>query len=128
VDLLLDTNVLLWALGGDPRLGRASSVIADRRNRVYVSAASGWEIAIKLNLGKLKVPPNLATWLPRELASTQFTVLPISLAHTMQVEHLPHRHADPFDRLLIAQAMQESLDIVTGDPQFENYGVRVLKC
>jgi PIN domain nuclease of toxin-antitoxin system len=128
VDLLPDTNALLWALAGDPRLGQASPVISDRRNRVFVSAATGWEIAIKPKLGKLRVPLNLTTWLPLKLASAQFTVLPISLTHTMQVEHLPRHLSDPFDRLLIAQAMQEDPDIVTGDSQFESYAVRVLRC
>jgi PIN domain nuclease of toxin-antitoxin system len=74
------------------------------------------------------VPPNQTTWLPLKLASAQLTVLPISLAHTMQVEHLPRHHSDPFDQLLIAQAMQEGLDIVTGDSQFESYAVRIFRC
>ena len=128
MNLLLDTNALLWALAGDGRLGQAAETIADRRNRVYVSAASAWEIAIKAGLGKLRVPPNVATWLPTELAAAHFTPLPIGIIHAVHVESLPRHHSDPFDRLLIAQALQEKLMIVTGDPQFESYDVRLIRC
>lgn len=125
---MLDTNALLWALSGDDRLGRASSVIADRHNRIFVSAASAWEIAFKLALGKLRVPPNLSTWSPSELALAQLTPLPIRLSHALRVEHLPQYHADPFDRILVAQAIHEGLTIVTGDSQFATYDVRVIRC
>ena len=128
MDLLLDTNALLWALSGDERLGEASDIVRDRRNRVFVSAVSGWEIAIKVALGKLKVPPAVASWLPTELASAQFNSLPISLIHALAVEALPNHHADPFDRLLIAQATCEAMTIITGDEQFENYDVRLMRC
>ena len=128
MDLLLDTNALLWALAGDRRLGRARPIVADPRNAVSVSAASAWEIAIKVGLGKLRVPPDLATWLPAELAALRCTPLPITLDHALAVESLPRHHADPFDRLLIAQATVEGLTIVTGDPQIERYAVQVIRC
>jgi PIN domain nuclease of toxin-antitoxin system len=126
--LLLDTSALLWALAGDRRLGKARTAVADRRNRVFVSAASAWEIAIKVGLGKLQVPPDVTSWLPSELAAAQMTPLPIVLDHACAVENLPRHHTDPFDRLLIAQALHEDLMIVTGDAQFSRYGVRVLLC
>src|SRR5712692_2219792 len=125
MDLLLDTNALLWALADDERLGRASSLVGDRRNRSYVSAASAWEIAIKVSLGKLKVPADVASWLPAEIALAQFTPLPITIHHALEVENLPRHHADPFDRLVIAQAIRENLVIVSGDKQLERYDVRV---
>jgi PIN domain nuclease of toxin-antitoxin system len=128
MDLLLDTNALLWALSGNERLGQASETIEDRRNRVFVSAVSAWEIAIKVGLGKLNVPPGVSSWLPSELVSAQFTVLPISLIHALTVETLPNHHADPFDRLLIAQATCETLVIVTGDAHFESYNVQLIRC
>jgi PIN domain nuclease of toxin-antitoxin system len=129
VSLLLDTNALLWWLAGSRRLGRqARSSIGDPHNLVYVSAASAWEIAIKVALGKLDVPPNVATWLPAELAANRLTPLPIALSHALEVERLPQHHTDPFDRLLIAQAIAEGLTIVTGDAQFQRYNVPLVRC
>ena len=129
MNLLLDTSALLWWLAGSNRLGqRARDAIADPKNRVYLSAASAWEIAIKVGLGKLEVLPDLASWLPAELAANRFTPLPIDLRHALEVERLPRHHSDPFDRLLIAQAATEGLVIVTGDAQFEQYAVPVLLC
>ncbi len=128
MDLLLDTHVLLWSLADDERLGRASTLIRDRRNRVYVSTASAWEIAIKAGLGKLRVPSNVASWLPDQLVLAQFTPLPIALAHALAVESLPRHHADPFDRLLVAQAKQEKLVLVSDDQQLERYDVHVVRC
>jgi PIN domain nuclease of toxin-antitoxin system len=128
MELLLDTNALLWALAGDDRLGGATLHIRDRRNRVYASAVSAWEIAIKAGLGRLTLPPNIGTWLPSELAHAHFTPLPISIDHALGVERLPRHHSDPFDRLLIAQAIHETLAIVTSDALFDSYDVRVLRC
>jgi PIN domain nuclease of toxin-antitoxin system len=128
VDLLLDTNALLWALADDPRLGRARAALAEPGNRVYVSAVCAWEMAIKVGLGKLRVPPDLASWLPAELEAADFTPLAIDLRHALAVEYLPRHHADPFDRLLLAQATVEHLTLVTGDAQLERYAVPLLRC
>jgi PIN domain nuclease of toxin-antitoxin system len=129
VKLLLDTNALLWWLAGSPRLGRrAHTAIADPRNAVFVSAASAWEIAIKVGRGKLAVPPDPATWLPAQVQASRFSPLPITLAHALGVERLPLHHLDPFDRLLIAQANAERLTIVTGDSQLEPYGIPLIRC
>lgn len=129
MNLLLDTHVLLWFLVDDQRLKPdARHLMADPLNDVFVSAASAWEIAIKVGLGKLKVPPDIATWLPAQLSTTRLTPLPISVFHAAAVERLPMHHADPFDRLLIAQAGAEKLTIVTRDTQFERYDVRLIRC
>lgn len=126
--LLLDTHVLLWWLLDNTRLRRpARDAIADAANRVYVSVVNVWEIAIKVGLGKLPVPPNVATWLPAQLQQQQLTVLPITVEHALGVEHLPGHHNDPFDRLLIAQAVAEGLTIVTSDPAFARYGVPLIR-
>ena len=85
-------------------------------------------MAIKVGVGKLAVPPDLTIWLPAQLAANRFLPLPISLQHALAVERLPRHHADPFDRLLIAQAAVEGLTIVTGDAQFERYNVHVAWC
>ena len=85
-------------------------------------------MAIKIGLGKLRVPSDLSTWLPTEISVAQFTHLPITLPHALAVERLPRHHADPFDRLLIAQAKVEALTIVTGDSLFERYDVPIVRC
>jgi PIN domain nuclease of toxin-antitoxin system len=128
VNLLLDTHVLLWWLGDvDQIRAPARRAIADPRNTVYVSAASAWEIAIKVALGKLTVPPDARRWLPEAVRDSQFTPLAITIEHATGVEHLPRHHADPFDRLLLAQAMAEQLTLVTADPLMEPYGVPLLR-
>ena len=129
MSFLLDTNVLLWLLAGSERVDEQTrSMLADPRNTILVSVVSGWEIAIKVGLGKLNVPPNIAGWLPGALATSRLRVLPITLAHALGVEHLPPHHGDPFDRLLIAQAIEEDLTLVSADAQFERYGVSVIRC
>jgi PIN domain nuclease of toxin-antitoxin system len=129
VSYLLDTNVLLWLLAGSDRVSQPTrDLLADPLSEVFVSAATSWEIAIKASRGRLSVPPNIATWLPDQLAANRFTPLPVSIAHAAGVEHLPPHHADPFDRLLVAQALAENIPIVTGDRQLERYGVRVIGC
>ncbi|HEY7062377.1 MAG TPA: type II toxin-antitoxin system VapC family toxin [Chloroflexota bacterium] len=127
--LLLDTNALLWWLADSERLGPAARrSIADPTNAIYVSAASAWEIAIKIGLGKLNVPANATTWLPAALAANRFTSLPIEVEHALAVEQLPPHHKDPFDRLLIAQARIEGLTILTGDHNLEQYEVPIIRC
>jgi PIN domain nuclease of toxin-antitoxin system len=121
--LLLDTHVLLWWLGDDSRLrADAAAAIADPATAVYVSAASAWEIAIKKTVGRLEAPDDL----PAQLEHHGFAELPVSVAHALGVEVLPVYHPDPFDRLLVAQAMLEGLTIVTSDAQVRRYGVPTL--
>ena len=129
MDLLLDTHVLVWWLANSARLGQpARAAIAEPANRVHVSAVSAWEIAIKVGLGKMPVLPNVAFWLPAELQRNRFAAMPITLEHAAGVEHLPRHHGDPFDRLLIAQAVTEGLTIVTADPAFVRYGIPLIRC
>jgi PIN domain nuclease of toxin-antitoxin system len=128
VSFLLDTHVLLWLLAGDERVSdRTRSTLTDPRNGVFVSAASAWEIAIKVGLGKLDVPPALQTWLPQQLATSRLAVLPITIDHALGVERLPTHHTDPFDRLLVAQAIGEDLVLVSGDRHLERYDIRVMR-
>lgn len=120
---LLDTHVLLWWLARDARLGEeARSAIAAEASTVFVSAASAWEIAIKKALGKLEAPDDLE----HQLARNRFEPLSISVAHTSSAGALPAHHDDPFDRMLVAQAMTEDLIIVTRDSRIPLYGVRTL--
>ena len=118
--LLLDTHILLWWLAADRRLPvRGREAIAAADNLVFISAVSGWEIAIKKAIGKLNAPDDLAGM----LAENQFLELPLRLAHAEQLARLPDIHQDPFDRMLVAQAMQENLTLVTHDPQLTRYPV-----
>jgi PIN domain nuclease of toxin-antitoxin system len=128
VNLLIDTHILLWLLVGSPRVSsELLAILANRRNAVFLSVASTWEIAIKVGLGKLDLPSGLHTWLPAELDAADLRLLPISLAHSLGVAALPRHHRDPFDRLLIAQAVTDGLTIVTDDHVVGSYDVPLLQ-
>ena len=124
MNLLLDTHVLLWFLNDDPQLvPSAKTLIEDSANRKLVSLVTCWEIAIKVGLKKLDLGEPAKTFLPREMSANKFDVLGIELAHVMFTETLPQHHKDPFDRLLIAQALLETMPIVSADALFDPYGV-----
>jgi len=118
--LLLDTHVLLWWLD-DPQLlsNAARSAIADGKNTVYISAAVAWEIAIKRRLGKLEAPDDLEA----AMATNRFLPLPVTIPHALAVYELPYHHRDPFDRLLIAQAIHEGFQLVSRDVHVPLYDV-----
>jgi PIN domain nuclease of toxin-antitoxin system len=120
--LLVDTHALLWWLTDDPSLSSsAREALADPSYEPLVSTASLWEIAIKRSLGKLTAPDDL----PDQIANAGFAWLPISAAHAWQVRDLPGHHCDPFDRMLVAQALVERLPVITTDNRFNDYGVDV---
>jgi PIN domain nuclease of toxin-antitoxin system len=119
---LADTHVVLWALASDKRLVERHRAILLSPAEVFFSAASVWEIAIKKSLGKLKAPDHLAVLLPR----AGFRTLDITPIHAEAVSGLPPHHADPFDRLLIAQARIEKMTLLTVDGQFSRYGIDVI--
>jgi PIN domain nuclease of toxin-antitoxin system len=124
VKLLLDTHALLWFLRDDPQLGAAAKAyILDAANHKFVSVASCWEIAIKAKRGKLKLAEPSGTLLARELPRNGFDLLPIELRHATHVELLPEHHKDPFDRLLAAQSLLETMPLLSADAQFDAYGV-----
>jgi PIN domain nuclease of toxin-antitoxin system len=127
--LLLDTHVWIWVT--DPATGQLDpavhALIEDGANDVVFSAASAWEIAIKCALGKLKLPAPPEDFVPEHVARASMTWLPIGPAHALRVATLPHYHRDPFDRLLVAQALMEGLRVVTADPTFRRYGVEVIE-
>jgi PIN domain nuclease of toxin-antitoxin system len=120
--LLLDTHVVLWWLAGDSVSEEAERQLADPTNRVLLSAAVVWEVAIKRSLGKLAAPADLVP----VLAEAGAAATPITLEHAAAVEHLPPHHRDPFDRLLIAQAKVERAAIVSADPELRAYDVPVV--
>lgn len=121
--LLLDTHVLLWWLAEDPALpAEVAAAVADPANDVFVSAATAWEIAIKRAAGKLESPADLEG----QVLAGGFRPLGITLGHALVAGALPLHHGDPFDRMLVAQAMAESLTIATRDERIALYGVDVL--
>ncbi|HZR02367.1 MAG TPA: type II toxin-antitoxin system VapC family toxin [Burkholderiales bacterium] len=124
--LLLDTHVLLWWFAGESLSRRAATAIAEEGNEVYVSAASAFEISTKYALGKLDVDADVVTGLERHILNAGFRGLPVSLGHALDAGGLPPHHRDPFDRLLIAQGRMENLVVVTSDPMFKHYDVRLL--
>lgn len=123
--LLLDTHALLWFLAGSAELGtRARRSIEDLRNERLVSVASLWEMAIKISLGRLSFPTTDTGAVVGLLRSNRMEMLPVEAAHALGVAQLPRHHRDPFDRLLIAQAILEGAAIVSRDEQFAAYNVR----
>ncbi len=125
--LLLDTQAFLWWVDGSSRLSRkARSTIADSGSECFVSLASCWELAIKLSLGKLRLDEPLDSFVPAQLSANRFSLLEIEFRHTARVAKLPFHHRDPFDRLLVAQALEEGLAVVTSDAVFPKYGVKRL--
>jgi PIN domain nuclease of toxin-antitoxin system len=122
--LLLDTHAFLWFVLGDAQLSStARSYLLDSAHAKLISPASYWEIAIKVSIGKytLNVPYELFT--QRGIEGNGFEILPIELKHTVALTTLPFHHRDPFDRLLIAQAMAEHIPIISNDPAFDTYPI-----
>jgi len=124
--LLLDTHSFLWWIGNDDRLSdTARAAIADGKNEVFFSVASAWEMAIKIGSGKLSVDAELSGFLERHLHCNNFSILSISLLHSLQVATLPSYHRDPFDRMLVAQAKVEKVPLITKDPEIAKYSVSI---
>ena len=127
MNVLLDTHAFLWWIADNAELSpRAREVIRDGDNTLFLSAASGWEIAIKAKLGRLQLPDNLERFVIEHMSLNAITSLPIHLSHVLHVYSLPDHHRDPFDRMLIAQSQLEKLPIVTRDPQIARYSVEVI--
>ena len=127
MSLLLDTHALLWWLADSPQLGRTARVaIADPAAPVWVSTATLWEVAIKTALGRLEIGGAPADILPPALERSGFRTLPIAADHALAADALPPHHADPFDRMLIAQASLDGLRLVSADREFSAYGVPLL--
>ncbi|CAN5156922.1 type II toxin-antitoxin system VapC family toxin [soil metagenome] len=122
MQLLLDTNALLWLLDGDDRIGASTRAAVEGADALTVSVVSLWEIAIKVSIGKLAPIPGLHA----TIASLGFQRLPIADAHLVALEGLPHVHRDPFDRLLVGQALVERLTVLTTDRVLAQYSIPVL--
>lgn len=124
MNLLLDTHVVLWWLADAPELSAgARDAIAERSNVVHVSAVTAWEIVVKRALGKLEIPDRWEQAIERE----RFSTLAVTWRHALRVGELPDIHRDPFDRLLVAQALVEDLTLVSRDAILDRYGIPTLR-
>jgi PIN domain nuclease of toxin-antitoxin system len=122
---LIDTQVLIWALENSPRLSAmAKELLMNGDNFIFISVASLWEMAIKINLGKLELSQPLSEII-RRLPELEIDVLTIHPNHVLEVEKLLLYHRDPFDRIIIAQAIRENMEIIRSDEQFPQYPVNV---
>lgn len=127
MQLLLDTHSFLWFVGGDERISeKAKEAIADLENEAFLSVASLWEMAIKINIGKLKLPHPFEDLIPDQLSRNEIKVLDAQLPHLARYIELPLHHRDPFDRLIAAQAQEEKMTVVSKDEVFESYDVKLL--
>jgi PIN domain nuclease of toxin-antitoxin system len=123
--VLIDTQVLLWGIQHEERLSRRVRTLLPTSD-VWISAASLWEIITKVQVGKLDLPKPVADYLSEKLKANGVLVLQITFDHVKRLEELPLHHRDPFDRILIAQSLQEKLPVITSDPLFRNYPVEVI--
>jgi len=124
VNVLLDTHVLIWWIENSRRLGwRTKAMIQDNNTTIWISAVAIWEISIKAAIDRLDVQPGFVDELPQEMELSGFRPLPVTFEHAFGVRHLPLHHADPFDRMLVAQAQCERLTILTTDPKLRMYDI-----
>jgi PIN domain nuclease of toxin-antitoxin system len=127
MNLLLDTHAFLWFIDGSAKLSQhARELIEDQANAKVVSAASLWEMAIKISLGRLRLAQPFEELIPRQMELNGFGLLPLRVSHIARVILLPFHHRDPFDRIIVAQCLAEGLSLVSLDPAFDKYSVRRL--
>ena len=122
--LLIDSHALIWYVDQHQQLSQAShAAISDSSNELLLSAGSIWEIAIKIGLGKLVLTEPYLTWISKALSDLDITVLPITVEYADAQANLPRHHGDPFDRLMVAQALVEEVSIVSADARMDAYGI-----
>ena len=127
MSFLIDTHAFLWFVFDDARLSpRAHELLCDPNETKVLSVASLWEIAVKASISKLELGMTYQTFLDRCITHSEIELLPAELAHLVEYTRLPMHHRDPFDRLLIAQCQTENWPIVTMDPRFRDYELKVL--
>jgi PIN domain nuclease of toxin-antitoxin system len=123
--VLLDTNTFLWGLSAPEKLSLAARNAVASSER-FLSVASIWEVLIKVRIGKLPLPVPAGNYLTAKMSANGVSVLSIKLEHVLQIEKLQLHHRDPFDRILIGQSLQEGWPIITSDPVFKRYPIRVI--
>lgn len=122
--VLLDTHTFLWWVSDDPQLTPKARRTIAGASEAFLSVASCWEMAIKVSIGKLGLPKRVEYFVPEHLAANNLGLLHVELGHVARVETLPLHHRDPFDRLLVAQALNDDLAVVSRDAVFRQYGLR----
>ena len=123
MNILLDTHILLWHLADNPKLSfEASNLIENEANQKFFSIVSLWEIEIKRNIGKLEITQPIETLLPKEIV-----ILPLKINHIAHLKNLAFHHKDPFDRILISQAIVEGFNVMTDDELFKLYDVSIVE-
>ncbi|MGQ0680475.1 MAG: type II toxin-antitoxin system VapC family toxin [Actinomycetota bacterium] len=125
--LLLDTHVWLWLQTTPERLGPQLALAQDPGNELLLSVVSGWEIAIKWELGRLPLPEDPRHYVADRIATSATAILPVTMSHALAVAELPGHHRDPFDRLLISQAIIENLTVLTADAAWAPYGIDLIR-
>jgi PIN domain nuclease of toxin-antitoxin system len=123
--VLIDTNVFLWGIQHEDMLSRPVQALLPKSD-VWISVASLWEIIANMRVGKLILPAPVGDYLSEKLKANGVLVLPITFSHVRRLEELPLHHRDPFDRILIAQSLDEDVPVVTSDPWFKQYPVQVV--
>ena len=123
---LLDTHTFLWAISDDARLSSRAAEVFVGPADLWFSVASIWEILIKAKMGKIPLPSPVGPYILKKMRENLIEVLPVGLDHVLRVETLPSHHSDPFDRILIAQGLEEKLPIVTADRAFSSYPVQII--
>jgi PIN domain nuclease of toxin-antitoxin system len=124
VRLLIDTHTLIWAVDDPSKLsGPATTALQDPANELLLSAATVWELAIKIGQKKLTLSLPYRQWMDRAIADLELTLLPVTVEYAEKQAGLPSHHKDPFDRLIIAQALVDGIPVVCADPAFDAYGV-----
>lgn len=123
--ILLDTQSFLWFIGDVAVLSnKAKETFLDQKNELFLSLASIWEIAIKISIGKLALQQSLEYFIPAQLQENSIAQLDINFRHVARVVNLPFHHRDPFDRLIISQALEEDLPVLSSDSAFDAYGIK----
>jgi len=124
MDYLLDTHTLLWIVTDSPKLSnRAKKLYLDPENKIFISLASIWELAIKSSLNKLSLDKPLEDFVDEHIKGNDIQILNIELPHILRIEKLPFHHRDPFDRLIISQQIENNLSIIGSDEAFDKYDV-----
>ncbi len=123
--VLIDTHVLLWGLQDETKLSRRVQALLPTAD-VWISVASLWEILAKVQVGKLTLPTPVSDYLSEKLRGNGVSVLALTFEHVRRLEELPLHHRDPFDRILVAQSMEEKLQLVTNDSKFEKYPISLI--
>ncbi len=125
--VLLDTHVFLWMISSPEKLSEyVKELVESEENEIFLSAVSGWEITIKSQINKLKLPDKPDIYLPQQIEKNFVTVLPIRMSHVLNIYNLPDIHKDPFDRLLISQSQLENLPLITNDTKILQYPVETI--